>query len=330
MGNWSHRLDFTSQRLVYKVVAVAFGLLGSRAVGPVRAVKLWRHGVFDVLAVLAGAGLIAFGFVLLRRKRLFENVPTSRIRSVAMGFAEVAGQARSKATVTAPWSGIPCVYFRFKVEVETSRGRRGRTWQTIEQGDSAIPFYLQDATGTILVDPAGAETVLQQSFRKIERGEGWFAKRKRCTEWWIVPAQKVFVAGTVSRVRDLAHERRMTLHDRLRELKADPERLSQFDINRDGRISTEEWGNAVRAVQEEVVREAAAAPATLAEDDIVIGQGIGERTFLIADRSEKSLLGRLALQSGAAIAGGAALLLVFGVSILGRVGVLPDGWAIGW
>jgi hypothetical protein len=122
----------------------------------------------------------------------------------------------------------------------------------------------------------------------------------------------------------------MTLHDRLRELKADPERLSQFDTNRDGRISTEEWGNAVRAVQEEVVREAAAAPATLPEDDIVIGQGIGERTFLIADRSEKSLLGRLALQSGAAIAGGAALLLVFGVSILGRVGVLPDGWVIGW
>lgn len=326
----NHRFEFTSQRLVLKVAAVAFGLLGSRAVGPVRAVKLWRHGVFDVLAVLAGAGLIAFGFVLLRRKRLFENVPTSRIRSVAMGFAEVAGQARPKATVTAPWSGIPCVYFRYKVEVEASRGRRGRTWQTIEQGDSGMPFYLQDATGTILVDPAGAETVLQQSFRKIERGEGFFAKRKRCTEWWIVSAQKVFVAGTVSRVRDLAHERRMTLHDRLRELKADPERMSEFDTNRDGRISTEEWGNAVRAVQEEVVREAAAAPATPPEDDIVIGQGIGEKTFLIADRSQKWLVGRLALQSGGAIAGGAGLLLVFGVSILARTGILPETWILGW
>ena len=325
-----HRLDFTSQPLVYKVLAVACGLLGSRAVGPVRAFKLWRHGVFDVLAVLLGGGLIAFGFVLLRRKNLFENVPTSRIRSVAMGFAEVAGLARPKATVTAPYSGIPCVYFRYKVEIETSRGRRGRTWQTTEQGDSAIPFYLQDGTGTILVNPAGAETVLQQSFRKIERGEGFFAKRKRCTEWWIVSAQKVFVAGTVSRVRDLAHEARMTLHDRLRELKTDPEQMSQFDTNRDGRISTEEWGNAVRAVQEEVVREAASEPAAPAEDEIVIGQGIGEKIFLIADRSEKSLLGRLALQSGAAIAGGAGLLLVFGVSLLARTGILPETWILGW
>jgi hypothetical protein len=326
------RLDFSRQNLIRTAIVAGCGLAVLQILGPFRGGAPWRHGLYDALAVLGGGAFLLFGFVLLRRRRLIENVPTSRIRSVAMGFAEVAGLAKPKATVAAPFSGIPCVYFRYEVEEERSRGRGGRTWVTIERGDSGVPFHLQDTTGRILVDPAGAETLLRQSFRKIERGEGFFSRRKRYTEWWIVAAQKVFVVGTVRRVRDLALERRVTLHDRLRELKADPERMSAFDADRDGRIITEEWGNAVRAVKDEVLRDAASVPEAAAppEDDILIGKGSDETTFLIADRSEKWLLGRLALQSVGALAGGAAMVVVFGVSLLARSGILPGGWIIPW
>lgn len=322
--------DLGTRGMVKVIIGLAGAVAGTRGMMTLRTGSAWRHGLFDGLALLGGAALIVLGFYLLRRRRLIENVPTSRIRSVAMGFAEVMGLARPKATVAAPYSGIPCVFFRYEVEEERARGRGGRTWVTIERGDSGVPFHLQDTTGTILVDPAGAETLLQQSFRKIERGEGFFSRRKRYTEWWIVSAQKVFVVGTVKRVRDLALERRVTLHDRLRELKADSQRLSTFDTNRDGQISTEEWGNAVRAVKDEVLRDAAAAPAAPPEDDVLIGKGTDESTFLIADRNQQWLLGRLALQSGAALAGGAAMVVVFGVSALARGGILPGGWIIPW
>ncbi|HEV8703267.1 MAG TPA: GIDE domain-containing protein [Candidatus Polarisedimenticolia bacterium] len=324
------RLDFSRQNLIRTAIVAGCGLAVLQILGPFRGDGSWRHGLYDALAVLGGGALLLFGFVLLRRKRLIENVPTSRIRSVAMGFVELAGLARAKATVAAPYSDIPCVYFRYKVEEERTRSRGGRTWVTIESGDSGVPFHLQDPTGTILVDPAGAETVLRQSFRKVERGEGFFGRRKRYTEWWIVSGQKVFVAGTVRRVRDLALESRATLHDRLRELKGDAQRMSTFDADRDGRISTEEWGNAVRAVQDEVVRDAASAPAAPPEDDVLIGKGSDETTFVIADRSEKWLVGRLALQAGAALAGGAGVVVVFSVSLLARVGILPGGWIVRW
>lgn len=325
------QINLHSQNRLRTVIIAACCLAALQALGPFGPNRAWRHGLYDAAAALGGAALLVLGFVLLRRKRVMENMPTSRIRSVAMGFAELAGTAKAKVVLAAPFSGIPCVYFRYLVEQEKTRRRGGRSWETIDRGESAEPFHLQDPTGMILVDPAGAETVLARSFRKTDREGGWFSRRKRYTEWWIVPGQKVFVAGTVRRLRDMALERKVALHDRLRELKRDPQRLNAFDADRDGQISTEEWGNAVRAVQDEVVRdeagrEAAAPP----EDDILIGKGSDETTFLIADRSEKALLGRLALQAGAALAGGVGMVGVFTVSLLARAGLLPGGLIVRW
>lgn len=324
-------INLHSQKAIRTIIIAACCLAALQAIGPVGPNRAWRHGLCDAAAALGGAALIILGFVLLRRKRLMENMPTSRIRSVAMGFAELAGTAKAKAALAAPFSSIPCVYFRYLVEQEKTRRRGGRSWETIDRGESAEPFHLQDPTGTILVDPAGAETVLARSFRKTNREEGSFSRRKRYTEWWIVPGQKVFVAGTVRRLRDMALERKVALHDRLRELKRDLQRLNAFDADRDGQISTEEWGNAVRAVQDEVVRDEAGREAAVPpEDDILIGKGSDETTFLIADRSEKALLGRLSLQAGAALAGGVGMVGVFTVSLLARAGLLSGGWIVRW
>ena len=123
----------------------------------------------------------------------------------------------------------------------------------------------------------------------------------------------------------------MALNERLRALKHDTTRLHTFDTDHDGQISTEEWGNAVRAVQDEVLSEQVAPqPAPKPEDDVMIGKGSGETTFIIADRSEKSLVGLLSLEAGAALAGGAGLVLVFTVSLLARAGLLKGGWVVPW
>jgi len=323
-------MDFDPSQIRKGLIGAVVLLGTARIAFPHLARSTGERLLFDALAVLVGGGLIVFGFILLRRKRLLENVPTSRIRSVAMGFAELLGNAKNRTPLVAPYSGIPCVYYRYLLEEERQRSRGGREWTTLEQGASSDPFYLQDETGTLLVDPAGAETVLERSYRQIERGEGWLGRRKRSSEWWIVAGQKLFVAGTVRRLRDAVLERRAALGDRLRTLKHDKERMKAFDADHDGQIGTEEWGNAVRSVQDELVREEAAAPPEPAEETIGIGEGSDETTFVIAARGEKSLLLRLRLEVAGSLVGGAVAVVVFSISLLSRAGLLRGGFVFPW
>ena len=323
-------MDFDPSQIRKGLIGAVVLLGTARIAFPHLARSTGERLIFDALAVLVGAGLIVFGFILLRRKRLLENVPTSRIRSVAMGFAELLGSAKNRTPLVAPYSGIPCVYYRCLLEEERQRSRGGREWATLEQGESSDPFYLQDETGALLVDPAGAETVLERSYRQIERGEGWLGRRKRYSEWWVVTGQKLFVAGTVRRLRDAVLERRAALGDRLRTLKHDPERMKTFDADHDGQISTEEWGNAVRSVQDDLVREDAAAPQEPTEDTVAIGKGSDETTFVIATRGEKSLLLRLRLEVAGSLVGGAVAVVVFSISLLTRAGLLRGGFVFPW
>lgn len=323
-------MEFDSVKLRRGMIVAGIVLAIARVFGPRALSSGGGNAIYDVLAFLGGGGLILYGFSVLRRKHLLEDIPTSRIRSVAMGFAELAGRAKVRTPLSAPFSQIPCVYFRYLVEEERQRSKGGREWVTVDRGASSEPFYLQDETGALLVDPSGAETVLQRSFQTFEKAEGWLGRRKRFSEWWIVSGQKIFVAGTVRRIRDEVRERRMALSDRLRELKQDPERMKTFDANHDGRIDSEEWGNAVRVVRDEVVREAAQAPQEAPEEAILIGKGADESTFVIAERGEKALLMRLGLTAFGAFFGGGAAVVVFLVSLLSRAGLMRGGWIVPW
>jgi hypothetical protein len=323
-------MNLDSQKVTRLVIGIAIALAAMRIIRPGAITLTGEHVIYDAAALLLGGGLIVFGFMVLRRKRLLENVPTSRIRSVAMGFAELAGRAKNRTPLVAPFSGIPCVYYRYLVEEERQRSRGGREWATVDRGESSDPFYLQDETGALLVDPSGAETVLQRSYRRVERGEGWLGRRTRRSEWWIVPGQKLFVAGTVRRLKDAVQERRVALGDRLRALKHDANRMKAFDADHDGQIGTEEWGNAVRTVQDDLVREEAMAPSEPPEESIAIGKGSDETTFVIAERGEKSLLLRLGLEAAGALLLGGTVVLVFGVSLLARAGAVRGGWVFPW
>ena len=289
-----------------------------------------RGAMVESFTALLGGGFLAGGFVLLRKKRLIENVPSSRIRSVAMGFSEIVGTAREREMLIARLSGMRCVYYRFKIEKEVSDSKGRRRWSTVEQGQSSQWFYLEDPTGRIVVDPEGADAVLRQSFQKIERDGGWFSRRMRYTEWRLIDGQRAYVLGTVYKLRNLAEESRVELTERLRGLKADRDRMKQFDTDKDGSVSAEEWQGAVQAVKMEMLKEKAAAPPEEPGDDLVIGKGSGETTFVIADRGEKSLVRMLAWKVAAAMLLGFILTMFGSVSLLARAGVLPAHLAIAW
>ena len=286
--------------------------------------------VLDLAAATACGFLIRYGFRQLRKKNMVENVPSSPIRSVAMGLSEIQGRAPAAATLAAPLSETPCHYFRYRVEEERHRSKGGREWVVVDRGESNVPFHVEDPTGRILVNPQGADILLKRDYRRIERAEGWIGRRKRYSEWRIDPAEFVYVIGTVSKLRDVAAERRARLQEKLRDVKKDPAAVRRFDLDDSGTLDEQEWAGAVAVVKDDLLREELARKAGAPQEDLVVGAGETESTFLISDRDERriaSLLGWKAF--GSVLSGGAGALAMI-TSILGRFGVVAGGWTFPW
>ena len=122
-------------------------------------------------ALFALAGLVA-AFCAGRRRRLIENLPTSKTSGVFMGLVELKGTAKADPPLISYLAGTECVHYQWRVEERWSRtvtetytddkGRsqtRTRTesgWTTVADGLETTPFYLQDECGVIRVRPEGA------------------------------------------------------------------------------------------------------------------------------------------------------------------------------
>lgn len=110
------------------------------------------------IGLLGGPLWFVHGFQAFRRRRLIENTPTARIRSMAMGFVEVNGRVAPRSEMVAPFSGRPCAYWEIDVATGSTgkNGRRG-SWRVVHRNQSGSPFFLSDDTGTAMIFPAGAE-----------------------------------------------------------------------------------------------------------------------------------------------------------------------------
>jgi len=129
---------------------------------------LFRSSKGDGVAVAfigAFAGVYMFyrGFRLLQRKRLILNTPASKIRSASMGLVEVNGLAVGPCTILAPITGVPCFYFHSTAWQWQQRGRNSQ-WVKVADESLHVPFFLDDNTGRLLVDPQGAEMDIHRDF----------------------------------------------------------------------------------------------------------------------------------------------------------------------
>ena len=59
------------------------------------------------------------------RNRAIEDTATSRVRSAAQGYVEISGLGvlPPKSANKAPLTGIPCTWWRYKIEERRSTGR---------------------------------------------------------------------------------------------------------------------------------------------------------------------------------------------------------------
>ncbi len=153
-----------------------------------------------------------FGFQLRKKKKLIEDIPTSTVRALALGLAEVSGTAREfQKLLTSDFSFFSCVFYKYKVE-ELRRSGKSSSWVTIAQYTSPEYFYLEDQTGRVLICPTGAELHVHTD-RKYSNGLGakdkeqflkqlavmgiFSGRQLRCEEAFIVPGDPLYAIGTV-------------------------------------------------------------------------------------------------------------------------------------
>jgi E3 Ubiquitin ligase len=121
-------------------------------------------GIFlAAIGALVGVYVFYRGFHLLQRKRLILNTPASKIRSAAMGLVEINGLAAGPYTMVAPITGVPCYYFHTTAWQWQQRGKNSQ-WVKVADERLHLPFYLDDNTGRVLVDPQGAEMDIHRDF----------------------------------------------------------------------------------------------------------------------------------------------------------------------
>lgn len=256
------------------------------------------------------AGLFFWaGFKRLSLRRLIQNTPTSKVRSLSAGYIELAGVAERASLLVSPMSGVACVYFRIEryVKQQTKNGTR---WTLSSITTSAeAPFYLRDETGRVLLDPHGADLVPTHVQTLTEgSGSGFFSLGDdiKIVEATIPEGAPLYVLGyAVPRAGERVSWRQR-LAERLRLLKRDTSRLMRYDTNGNGRIDDDEWEVAVREEEKRVLDERLGeAGRAEGQNELIVQRAPrGEGPFVIAGDSEERLLRRYAWHlAGYAFAG---------------------------
>lgn len=116
-----------------------------------------------------GAFTFVFGWREFRKLQLARNTPKSKVRSLAIGAAEIEGQARPvDEPLTSPLTGTGAVLYELEIE-KKSRNSQGSSSKLSFRDH--VPFRVDDGTGAVRVNPNGAELVLETE-ETVEVPEG--------------------------------------------------------------------------------------------------------------------------------------------------------------
>lgn len=119
--------------------------------------------IIPVAMVVIGIILFLVGFMKYREYRVLADTPRIPVRSVSMGLSHVAGTSTGGQPLVSPLTQVPCYYYEVKVEKQVKKDNQ-ETWEQTHQERAEVPFYIQDETGKVLVNPTNAEYNLPQAF----------------------------------------------------------------------------------------------------------------------------------------------------------------------
>jgi hypothetical protein len=170
--------------------------------------------ILSAVAIAGGLYFFFFGFRLLARKRLLLSTPTSKIRSAALGLVEVNGMAAGPYTMPAPITGKPC--FLYHTTAWQQRDGKKEDWDKVADETLHLPFFIDDSTGQLLVEPLGADLDLHRDFRE-EYAASFFSSTLSSDEDGVPPRVSVFLSrhGIVPARRLRIEERSIKPEDAL-------------------------------------------------------------------------------------------------------------------
>lgn len=214
---------------------------------------------FGLFFLVGGLALFGAAWWAYSKRRHMMDTPTSKVRSMAIGPVELNGAAvlpPGKQYQRGPFTDEPCLYWEYKVEEQRTRHTKQGTqtyWATIASARSKAPIALRDDTGTVLVDPQGAELPAPVETRY---GSGWGRD----------PPQTVlaFLAQ-----KGLSHE---TLFGINKKMRFTEQRLME-------NTTLYVLGNATRPEG-----------ASGVGNEALVVQREGDGTFLVSEKSEKQLV----------------------------------------
>jgi E3 ubiquitin ligase len=273
-----------------------------------------------ILGFIIGIEMFFSGFQVLRRKWLIENTPTSTVRGAAIGQVEVCGKIVGPYTLISPLSVLDCYFYKAVAwQSEGSGDRRERQ----RAGEEVLwaPFFVEDATGRMLVNPSGAEIEVAKDFDEdgsldaMPENVRRFAARRGISAWaaakfeeyCLKPGDTVYVLGTFGENRErsdasLAGRRQNGF---LSEAAADLERRSVLNAMND-------------ALPEYRQPSTAVMPDFDVHPPVLLRKGEGP--LFISTRSPREILGQLSWTSTLSIWGGPVLALFSLAVLLERLG----------
>ena len=175
---------------------------------------------------------LIFAFRGLKKKRLVDDMPTSKAKGVFIGLVELKGRASCENPIKSFLTETPCIYHRWTIEehwtrhvTETYTDSDGKTktrtktesgWSTVASGTENTAFELCDDTGCVLVRPDGAKVEADKSLNHTcgRADPMYFGKgpatpimhsddRRRFTEYLVKPDSELYVFGQSREREDL-------------------------------------------------------------------------------------------------------------------------------
>lgn len=289
---------------------------------PIESLHAWllhlpagKYYFYLLLCIAASAAGFVYAFIFFRRARIIEDTPTSKIRSAAQGYVELAGRGdvMEGDPVIAPLTTTPCTWYRYKVEKINDRHSR-----VMESGTSDELFVLVGETGRCVVDPEGAvvscktrQVWYEHSYPSRRRSHksgsllGRLGGRYRYTEERMHPGETLYAIGMFISVGGGAES--FNTDAEVRELlniwKRDRATLlANFDVNGDGEIDMQEW-EAVRQAAYRQVRHDQARRSVQPPTHIMKKPQHSNRPYLLSVFPQRHLVKRYKLKAAGCLAG---------------------------
>lgn len=274
---------------------------------------LWAIGL--LLATVIG---FVFSFITLHRKRVMEDTPTSKIRSAAQGYVELAGTGHlmEGQPIVSPLTGTICTWYEYKVEEHRQSGKNS-SWVTVRSGTSDELFLIKDETGQCIIDPEGAKVTVRNkntwhgneaspmgnplsTKKKKKFYSGLIGhKRYRYTEKLLQANESLYAIGLYKTVGGAGAKLDINedVRELIREWKRDSESLmKKFDTNNDGEIDLQEWQQ-VRDTAYHQVTKKHHEQKTLPPVNIMNKTNDRRRPFILSALEQHDLIKRLHLYS---------------------------------